>query len=565
MQFINYSALVYPRSMENTQSNQPGTHGFSQNILQNHCDYDWSAHLRRCLEGKPSGSFNYRQVSPDNGPELLILKVSPEHLLNDYLFFGSDKQKNDDGFLGFLRYLLIVNKNFSIPTFIVTHLEFACSLQNGREGILEYISNADEESETKLFRRFKTEHLNILNNSNIWFRLIDFDNIEQEFPLAIESLKCQLGSDYYKAEVAKESLEFQLRLTENNYLEDGTHSNHIVPFLFHNELFFKKLSKSNENRLHGYRWRILLIDDQAETNVKGLKLTKREIIEELLKEMETSLGSNRQIELIACSRFEEITEVIKNKAPDIILLDYLLDDKEPGQNTQKRWLGSEVLKKLEDDVKAGTLKTEKQPLGYFWIMPISAFTHTMQSDLKQKGIQYFNRLWMMSDGADPINTPELFKFKLSELMIEMVDRAGYEEIRKTLSQNEMFKNDVNKNQDIDFLNYFRCFFPETKVKLTVRRKFREIVDLKSDFSGLHTIKDSSPFAKSVIRRLYKDIDEATFDHILNLCYLIAYGNRLQAKQMWEEYNFIRLKLKNKGITDNLKELEHYLKSLLTDR
>lgn len=129
---------------------------------------------------------------------------------------------------------------------------------------------------------------------------------------------------------------------------------------------------------------------------------------------------------------------------DIFLLDYLLGerrDKDPAR-TYSTELFEFLSYKFEQDLNPGdsvpvivkmlketsglddklmkefqnSVKLNRGPLDKFWIIPMTSYNSSFISDLQRKHVRLIDHRWNISQGADPINTPWKFLYKINEFV-----------------------------------------------------------------------------------------------------------------------------------------------------
>ncbi|MEM7103045.1 MAG: hypothetical protein AAF502_07955 [Bacteroidota bacterium] len=275
----------------------------------------------------------------------------------------------------------------------------------------------------------------------------------------------------YDLRVTYEFFELSLRTLKNSNLPSfGGHGNHILPFTFHSE---NQINEKTENKINAIAkllgkskitWKVLLIDDYsnkmlAPFNKKNKKANipnKFEVIEHALnnlsKKIIGKLDENSKAEFSNHNFFKIYhtdnlqDAIINNIEPqrkdsahpkemyDIILLDYLFSADPEIVNNQKklstsktpiRSLGKYGKGKLHFGIdfihqiekKPNYLKLVKGPFNNYWILPISVFTQAMLDELRNEGISFISEDYYLSRGADPINTPKLFEYKISTILL----------------------------------------------------------------------------------------------------------------------------------------------------
>ena len=119
-------------------------------------------------------------------------------------------------------------------------------------------------------------------------------------------------------------------------------------------------------------------------------------------------------------------------------------------------------------------------MNYFWIFPISVFSYAILDELYEKGISHFSEHWHLASGADPVNTPQLFRYKLFRFMNMQLREAGVIDEFKAINQNL-------PQEGVNVRNWAADIFG--KLLLEFGNKKKLIQDAQSG---------NSEFAKSVI-------------------------------------------------------------------
>ncbi len=395
-------------------------------------------------------------------------------------------------------------------------------------------------------------------DSNIWHYYVALnEEFEEKFQFILSDILKKMNQNLYQTNVSLEDLEIQMRMLNNSYIEDfgNGHGKKVTPFKFHSERIVHKKIQAlwegdiSENKIglkqkfERIQWHFLLIDDYAEkplaSNNNNDSKTKFEVINQLLHEIGLTVskkGNSSNIIITCVQNLEEAKrELMKtNMIYDIVLLDYLLND------TGNTTYGTSLLQEIENESDA----FHASVLGNFWVFPISSFSYAMLDAIYERGISHFDKKWFLASGADPINTPEMFKFKLLKFMLAQFNEAGYEEIS---NQNQQ------KIRPITVLDYLSNIFkPEASsdifsLSVRMRKQFPELVKLHSKFEGLLRHKEKSLFAQSMIQNIYLDFSDDMWSHLLRLSYLIAYGSFSQCNQMWDECISLKKKFTEKGL------------------
>ena len=100
------------------------------------------------------------------------------------------------------------------------------------------------------------------------------------------------------------------------------------------------------------------------------------------------------------------------------MLDYLFS-----RNKGELAYGTKLLEAVSNE----KLYKGKGLFQYYWIHPVSVFSNAMQAAFQEKSIQHLEENWQLARGADPINTPHLFRASLYEFMSAQLDKLIFTE------------------------------------------------------------------------------------------------------------------------------------------
>lgn len=381
-----------------------------------------------------------------------------------------------------------------------------------------------------------------------------------------------LRKNRYELSVAKEYEDFYSRMSNSSYIcsTDGGHSANVSPFLFHSEQFMKsQVYKSNKEQLsHNLNWRILLVDDHATASMSGsshTSLSKLDIIKENLTRIGFTAEDSRVTQDNYFIEFECVTSVEKavkllekNKCNkenkyDIILLDYKLDE----QNGRQEY-GYELLRNIYADQESKKPELSPGPNDTYYFMFISAYTTAVQERLQMEGFYISKDYWFIGRGACPTNTPYLFLYCLKRMM-----DIRYDKLTKHSKQllKDLTKGSGNINEKIieeekgkyaTMTMFLTKLYEEGKERNNCVRGFNAFLNLRRVYDTIkhdvdHTDSiDGYMKSSPLILSLFKDEEfcsNSFWEHLQNLVYLTAFGTIRQWPEMWEDYIFIKGKLK----------------------
>ena len=364
----------------------------------------------------------------------------------------------------------------------------------------------------------------------------------------IVSILTNYTKQLYNLTVAKEFIEFQSRLLGNSYLGlPGGHAADIAPFIFHSESLMKlkvetikedikELYKSGSNKNNpAIKWNILLLDDYSNKPLRGGKQNKKQILEQLLETIKDKTNFIFNIEDVS-SINEAITKIknnekkddVKNKKQyDIILLDYLLGQKNGDKNSRE--YGDEFLRKLKYDEE---LLKRRGPLGKFWIFPISSFSNAMLSKLEEEGIGRISDIWYIMDGADMINTPSLFVYNFLQLIYLQLNTA-------IVTVEDIIKFIIDNITDDSSISH-KTVSTSNEDVYGIRQRARRLYGIFMHRFGLRGAlkndeKQGSVFAESVLEYMFSERpdDLKFYENVRKLLYLVGYATHSDSALMWD--------------------------------
>lgn len=364
-------------------------------------------------------------------------------------------------------------------------------------------------------------------------------------------------TNLYELNVTKEYADINERIfMQSKLMEISGHGKNVSPFLFHSEQKVKSAIKEKEqqkNEILNYKWRILLVDDHAEIPMrigeKSSTIAKLDIIKRAFTELfgdnivttdPTNTDAKIYIEWVPNIKGAE--EALKSKKYEIILLDYLLDQRQEGTG---REYGYELLKEIYD--KENGIKSDnstdfdykKGPDNRFYFMFISAFTTAVSERLLTEGWHRSEDYWYIGEGACPVNTPYLFQYRLLHIMEKRMKDMGLSKILGINSND--FEKSYIKEKIIDVI-----YDDRTSMRQNANNRFNEVLSVLYNYKNLlvDTHNTSNPF-DSPESTLATDIVMKNayiggfLEHLTQLVYLTAFGTIRQWPEMWEEYQFLK--------------------------
>ena len=246
-----------------------------------------------------------------------------------------------------------------------------------------------------------------------------------------------------------------------------------------------------------------------------------------------------KISIVCAKSIHDALILIKYLKFDLILLDYLLGDH---PKEARREYSYELLKEIERNLSLNEQSYWIGPQNRFYFMHISAFVPAISERLQEQGLIRDTPYWHIARGACPTNTPYLFLYYLYRLM-----EKRYNEM--SLGK----ESGMSGHTLVDFLNnIFDDDFK--KVKYKASKHFNTLLNLRNKYDIMkHDVYDEDSNLDWLHKRgsllvysLFPDIkcySNAFWEHMQQLIYLVAFGTVRQWPEMWEEYVFVRDRLK----------------------
>ena len=394
---------------------------------------------------------------------------------------------------------------------------------------------------------------------NFYFNFEDFYvNGKDIRPWIVESIAENTQRGIYDLSIAREFADFNARLTKQSFISDPNgHGQFVSPYVFHSERYMKEQFEMEEVQKHmeairQYSWRILLVDDKYKEPLssanKIAKNNKRKIVVHLLKSMGLNIVEDNnynskepKIQLDCRASIEKAEYLMRKNKYDIILMDYLLNNE----------YGYQLLSQIKDK------KEFAGPQGKNFFIFISAFTTAVHERLLAKGLSRSSKYWYIGEGACPTNTPELLKYRLSELMFKRLEDSGINSLSEShilKITNYIFKE---KSEDVSI----------GRIKAVRARAFdtyHEFLDLHHKYALLKKDKGQSRLVDSFLED--KVHMGAMLEHLLQLIHLTAFGTIRQWPEIWEEYKFFTRTFSHKNelaseVAELSRNIEQYIITL----
>ena len=413
------------------------------------------------------------------------------------------------------------------------------------------------------------------NNESSTISFVDGVQIEN----AISAIANNSSRHLYNLVVARESADLVARMTYASFIkrfpETEGHGDYVSPFVFHSEqtvknnLIYEEFEETNKIELikKQYRWRILLIDDKAVTDM-GTNIKEKIVIDGLPFNCKVTILKNvlnRCFDRIQVREWNDTTPVIdgiecllefaqsKNDAVlalqkrkyDIILLDYLLDRSQDGKHNYAYQILETIYGICDSKAKKKVLDKSISniligPNKRFFFMFTSAYSSAVNERLLAEGLNLSEDYWHISLGACPTNTPQLFLYNLLKLMDKRLEDSGLlklssDSIYKLINNIFRRKEDDPKRESVR--KRANAYYQEV---LSLQYHYRSILrDVEIPFGNNSSIFDTKG---SVLMTdfIQKKINlGGMLEHLTQLVHLTAFGTIRQWPEMWEEYIYFK--------------------------
>ncbi|MFN0037693.1 MAG: leucine-rich repeat domain-containing protein [Saprospiraceae bacterium] len=304
-------------------------------------------------------------------------------------------------------------------------------------------------------------------DSSIWHRYVAFDaGFEKNLFARLSDVVTYSDLRLYRSLASLASLEFQCRMLLNSFivaLGANGHHDAVTPFKFHSETWMARQSErimqflraeGEEMQLIDLQWNALMVDDQADEPIStiddegkrpasltesgeqppapavaherdpALPPTKRALIARWLnQDAAGTAGKMLNVQTENCTTGEQGIiaqgiQILRKQTCDVIFLDYLL-----GKGETLRANGREYGHEFLLELVTGQQQLHRGPLGRYWIFPISSFPFAFTDKLRQLGMEGVSDRWYISEGGDPIATPEMFRFNFLRMALLQISEC----------------------------------------------------------------------------------------------------------------------------------------------
>ena len=399
-------------------------------------------------------------------------------------------------------------------------------------------------------------------DSCIWHRHVcraPRESFEKRLINRVKTIISYADKGLYSTVVAEEYLEFHCRRMLASYVKSSHrikagHQKRVTPFRFHSETYMKHMADQLlKGELGPYTWGCLLIDDYANRSLRPIreetpplktpnkiklilnlinqrpkfKKKKQPVIEFLNKKSTTSIPEDGFIS-------QGIREIAADTRPDIIILDYFFGIEEKNPYEQ---YGYELIRRLRTPEKMNQqgLTAENLAFGKFWIFLASAFEHAFRSHLRTLGESTDGYNINILDGADPVNSPELFRYMFYKGLLVQKETVGIQ--LAPVIRNILTRLGKTRKEQIENIS---------ELRILVEEHYHHITENIVLIRKLNGARGKSRLADSYLSIVDKAmVLENVCMHVQRLAFLIAYKTRDSWPEMWMEFQML------KGIIENI--------------
>lgn len=396
------------------------------------------------------------------------------------------------------------------------------------------------------------------------------DNNKNEEPCKLQVIKKLLSGDFISK--AKQDGK-RTQYNKKTYWADDIHS-YCVDAIYIKDLWEIKKEKNNKSEDNST---LVLKKDKVEQINKDLKIEGEKLCVQIIgvRDLESALA------LMSCCKF------------DVILLDYLLGKRTDIQT--ERVYSTELFEFLSYDFHANydvpdivtmlqevsgfgftqlekfrdEVKLNRGPLDKYWIVPMTSYNSSFIADLQRRNVRLIDHRWNISQGADPINTPWRFLYKLNEFVdLQLRSSVFWKKQLMTFIRYtcEDFKTRFEKiqNEEVSCFEEFQQFMGAEYANFMKRYGARKLIE--RDAFG--DPSDQSLFAKYVNENFYNNYNkygiETELNRLMQSFYYTAsimFDDRYGRQHLREAFERMRMFIAYNKLEDSL-EIDEDKKKLL---
>lgn len=225
----------------------------------------------------------------------------------------------------------------------------------------------------------------------------------------------------------------------------------------------------------------------------------------------------------------------------------------------KEETSKKILKEFQDIVRLN-----RGPLDKFWIVPMTSYNSSFISDLQSKHVKLIDHRWNISQGADPINTPWKFLYKINEFIdLQLRQSVFWEKQLLTFIQftgedfKERFEIWNSNNGVIPCFEVFQQFMGAEYANLMKRYGSRKLIERDAFAKGVK----QSLFAKYVSKSFYNTLDNkysivTELNRLMQEFYHQAatmFDDRYGRQRLRESYERLRVFIAYNKLEENIQD------------
>ena len=324
---------------------------------------------------------------------------------------------------------------------------------------------------------------------------------------------------------------------------------------------------------------------ELDSNNNPSQLRIKEERGKIFNEFDQFIKSNdKSTQIIGVHDVESALVLMSYCKFDIVLLDYLLGER---SNTDtSRSYSTELFEFLSYDFKKeevpavinllkennsgfedkhfkefkDIVKLNRGPIDKYWIVPMTSYNPSFLADLQRRNVRLIDYRWNINQGADPINTPWRFLYKLNEFLdLQLHQCIFWKSQLLTFLQYtcEDFEEQIKNRQEDSCFNTFQSFMGAeyaTFMRLYGSRKLIER-DAESQFPS-----DTSPFARYIKENFYNKYNyygvETELNQLMQRFYYRAatmFNERYGRQRLRNAFERMRVFIAYNKLEDSIKD------------
>lgn len=299
-------------------------------------------------------------------------------------------------------------------------------------------------------------------------------------------------------------------------------------------------------------------------------------VERILKIIEAlntpSQQGKKQLETLTIERPKEDenpSQRLKDTHYDILMLDYETDPIDNSVSPIE--LIQEIKAQLSQVSNADTTNILKSGTGnLFWILPVTRNPSALFSHMQKELLPLLDKGWYLSRGADPINNPNFFFFKLVNMLSVKAEEAGFIKI-KNKDDKEVWQYDILSNVKEMIKNFPKEDFSLENIvkgndlkedcldKVQFKLIYAKLVEIHSRFKQIRKEqreKKDLLFPQAAYKIMSANFDEVLWARLINMFHLFAYGSQSDWVTVWDDALHLKQFYRKKAIKSSTVNIEH---------